>query len=274
MLSEQLTRIDSRLKAALECGETAFRRALSAELDDFEERSGIKFPRGFRTKFAGLVDNVARMKSLAKLRERAARGIEEARVELGNLERAVSSVLRVESPKYADEAAREAGVSGDGLGCLSDEGFLGLLARAKRFGSGEKRLVYYLHVVRAASDAVARLRERASKLAERARSDSGAEASAAAILARRMADAEGVLRRRREEAARVFFLQRRRILARLVAATAAFDACWKAPSESLARLVSRPELDVERPLGLLKEMDAAHKAVPDAPTMAAKEAMR
>lgn len=270
LLSDQIAKLDHRLSAILDSNERSFQQCLAGELRDLEERWNLSFPRGFKTSFAKSCSDIAQRKSLAKLRESAAKSIEDALRALDAIEHDMSAILRVESPKYADEVAREIGLDDEAVKCLSDEGFVTFLDKGRHIRDESKRLVYYLQVVKSLSSSLEKAQDRIAKLSTRIKSDSGAESAAAIVLKKKISAVAELLWQRREVAARLFFLQRRKLLTRLVSATAAFDLSWKSPSQSLASLVKEKNVEIETPLRLLSAMDATHRNVPSK-TMAAMQ---
>lgn len=274
LLSEQISKIDHKLSAILTSSESSFERYLAAEFGDVEESWGVRLPRGFKSSFAKTMNSIAQRKSLVKLRETASANIEKTLRSLDAIEHDIAAILRVESPKFAAEVAAEIALDDDAIKCLSDEDFMSLLDKGRKTATETKRLVYYLHIVKSLSTAIDKAHDRIAKLAERIKSDSGEESYAAIVLKKKISTIEEVLWKRREVAARLFFLQRRKLLARVVSATAVFDRCWKAPSASLASLVKEKDVEVATPVRLLSEMDAAHRHVPAASMNAARRAMR
>lgn len=274
LLSEQISKIDHRLSAVLASSESAFQRYLTAEFGDIKEAWGVSVPRGFKTSFAKTLDDIAQRRSLVALRESASNKIGNILRTLDAIEHGISSILRVDSPKFADEVAREIALDDEEMKCLSDEDFVSLLDKGRKIDNESKRLVYYLHIVRAISCAMNKAHDRIAKLSERIKFDSGTESAAAVALKTKIASVEQVLWRRRETVARLFFRQRRKLLARVVSATAVFDLCWKAPSDTLASLVKEKEVEIETPVRLLSEMDAAHRHVPVVSMKAAKRMMK
>lgn len=274
LLSEQISKIDHRLSAILASSESAFQRFLAAEFGDIAETWGITIPRGFKTSFAKSLNDIAQRKSLVALHESASTKVEDILRTLDAIEHDVFAILRVDSPKFAEEVALEIGLDDEEMKCLSDEAFVSLLDKGRLIGNESKRLVYYLHIVKSISCAMNKARDRIAKLDERIKADSGAEFAAAVALKTKISAIETVLWKRREVAARLFFRQRRRLLAKIVSATAAFDLSWKAPSNTLASLVKEKDVEIKTPLRLLADMDEAHRHTPVVSMKAAKKEMK
>ena len=173
LLSDQIAKLDHRLSVILDTNETSFLQCLVTELRDLEKRWNISFPRGFKTSLAKSLSEIARLKNLAKLRESAAKSIEDTLRTLDAIEHDMAAILRVESPKFADEVAREIGLDDDAVKCLSDEGFVSLLDKGRHIRDESKRLVYYLHIVKSISSSYSKSQDRIKKLSNRIASDKG-----------------------------------------------------------------------------------------------------
>lgn len=269
-----IERLDKKLAEILANTASATERFVSASFRDIERETRHTIPRLMKTRLNELCAKVATRKVIVAIREKTVDKIDEISRTLDNIERDLSGLTRIDAPDYTAETAAEIGLDADAVKCLSDEAWIATLAKAHKVRDVLKRMSCYLRLVLLLSEAMERTKARVAKLTERMRQDSGAEGSQAMEMRRRLNAVVELLWKRREVAARMFFLQRRKILSWIVCNTATFDRAWPTPSVSLSSLVRKPDVDAERPLRILSDMDAAHKRVPMKMTRAAEREAR